>query len=129
VYVAADIYRLPFVHGLFDAATMIRTLHHMADAPRALAGVRDALAPGATFVLEFANKLNESHLALLAGRRAWSPFDLAPVEFAELISISSAPYETGWLTWASRGKNLTVSHFRIGLGAWRRQPRWSSWTR
>src|SRR5690242_7758145 len=31
-YVAADIYRLPFTAGLFDGATMIRTLHHMADA-------------------------------------------------------------------------------------------------
>jgi len=31
VYVAADIYKLPFVRGLFDGATMIRTLHHMAD--------------------------------------------------------------------------------------------------
>src|SRR5450759_5273303 len=28
IYVAADIYRLPFVVGLFDASTMIRTLHH-----------------------------------------------------------------------------------------------------
>jgi ubiquinone/menaquinone biosynthesis C-methylase UbiE len=36
IYVAADVYRLPFVDGLFDAATMIRTLHHMADAPKAL---------------------------------------------------------------------------------------------
>ncbi|MGC8855860.1 MAG: class I SAM-dependent methyltransferase, partial [Anaerolineae bacterium] len=27
LYVAADIYRLPFVDGVFDAATMIRTLH------------------------------------------------------------------------------------------------------
>ena len=35
-YVAADIYRLPFVDGLFDGATMIRTLHHMADAPKAI---------------------------------------------------------------------------------------------
>ena len=34
IYVAADIYHLPFVGGVFDAATMIRTLHHMADARR-----------------------------------------------------------------------------------------------
>ena len=40
IYVAADIYRLPFVDGLFDAATMIRVLHHMADAPAALGQVR-----------------------------------------------------------------------------------------
>src|SRR4030042_6237062 len=35
LYVAANIYRLPFVPALFDAATMIRTLHHLADAPLA----------------------------------------------------------------------------------------------
>ncbi|HPO57688.1 MAG TPA: class I SAM-dependent methyltransferase, partial [Anaerolineaceae bacterium] len=39
-YVAADVYRLPFAPGLFDGATMIRTLHHMADARRALDQVR-----------------------------------------------------------------------------------------
>src|SRR5512137_1463748 len=48
-YVAADIYRLPFVEGLFDGATMIRTLHHMADAPKALSQVRQVLQSGATF--------------------------------------------------------------------------------
>src|SRR5690606_11573578 len=41
IYVASDAYRLPFVDGLFDAATMIRVLHHMADAPKALGQVRN----------------------------------------------------------------------------------------
>jgi ubiquinone/menaquinone biosynthesis C-methylase UbiE len=36
IFVVADVYRLPFVQGLFDAVTMIRVLHHMADAPQAL---------------------------------------------------------------------------------------------
>src|SRR5512134_57880 len=58
IYVAADAYRLPFIPGLFDAATMIRTLHHMADAPRALGQVRNVLAGEGVFILEFANKLN-----------------------------------------------------------------------
>src|SRR5512145_3207345 len=58
IYVAADIYRLPFRSRQFDAATMIRTLHHMADAPRALGQVQNVLQPGAVFILEFANKLN-----------------------------------------------------------------------
>ena len=44
-YVAADIYHLPFMPGVFDGATMIRTLHHMADARRALDQVRAALQP------------------------------------------------------------------------------------
>ena len=41
IFVAADVYRLPFVDGLFDTATMIRTLHHLADAPEALRQVRE----------------------------------------------------------------------------------------
>ena len=55
-YVAANVYRLPFAPGAFDAATMIRVIHHMADAPAALRQVRAALADGGAFVLEFANK-------------------------------------------------------------------------
>src|ERR1041385_4980006 len=58
IYVAADVYRLPFIDGLFDAATMIRVLHHMADAPKALNQVKNGLSSGGIFILEFANKLN-----------------------------------------------------------------------
>jgi ubiquinone/menaquinone biosynthesis C-methylase UbiE len=70
IYVAADVYRLPFVAGLFDAATMIRTLHHMADAPKALGQIRNVLEAGGVFILEFANKLNlkRSFVTCLAGR-------------------------------------------------------------
>jgi len=39
-YVAADVYHLPFVTGLFDAATMNGTLHHMAEPRQALEQVR-----------------------------------------------------------------------------------------
>ena len=74
VFVAADIYRLPFVPGLFDAATMIRTLHHMADAPLALRQIRQVLQPGGTFILEFANKRNlKAVLRYLLRRQSWSP--------------------------------------------------------
>ncbi len=85
IYVAADIYRLPFVAGLFDAATMIRTLHHMSDAPKALAQVHGVLASNATFILEFANKRNLKAIARFAlGRQEWNPFTPEPVEFAKL---------------------------------------------
>ncbi len=84
-YVAADVYRLPFAPGLFDAATMIRVLHHLAEAPAALAQVRAVLQPQAAFILEFANKQNLKAIARWAlGRQRWSPFDPAPVEFAAL---------------------------------------------
>src|SRR5512139_3606908 len=80
IYVAADAYLLPFVSGLFDAATMIRTLHHMADAPAALAQVRRVLQPRGTFILEFASKRNlKAILRYLTKRQDWSPFTPEPV--------------------------------------------------
>ena len=118
VYVAADIYRLPFVDSLFDGATMIRTLHHMANAPQALAQVRRVLQPQATFILEYANKLNlKAILRYLLGRQSWSPFALEPVEFAAL-NFDFHPQEVrNWLAESGfqPNKTLSVSHFRIGI--------------
>jgi ubiquinone/menaquinone biosynthesis C-methylase UbiE len=117
IYVAADAYRLPFVDGLFDAATMIRTLHHMADAPAALAQVRSVLNPGGIFILEFANKLNlKSILRYWLRRQAWSPFDLQPVEFTALNFDFHPKAVRGWLRRLGFAveRTLTVSHFRVG---------------
>ncbi len=118
IYVAADIYRLPFVDGLFDGATMIRTLHHMADAPRALAQVRNVLRFGAVFVLEFANKQNlKAILRWLLHRQGWNPFAPEPVEFVELNFDFHPGTVRNWLTEIGFRveKTLTVSHFRMGL--------------
>ena len=68
IYVAANVYRLPFVSRLFDAATMIRTLHHLADTRLALSQVHQVMQPGATFILEFANKHN---IALADAAARW----------------------------------------------------------
>ncbi len=118
VYAAADAYRLPFADSLFDAATMIRTLHHMADAPRALVQAARVLQPGGIFLLEFANKRNlKAILRWLARRQAWNPFDLEPVEFAPLNfdfhpqTIFAWLDEAGFTIEAKR----TVSHFRLAL--------------
>lgn len=118
IYVAADAYRLPFVDGLFDAATMIRALHHMAEAPRALGQVRNVLRSGGIFILEFANKLNlKAILRYGLGRQRWSPFTPEPVEFAKLNFDFHPRAVRGWL--AELGfhieRTLTVSHFRIGF--------------
>jgi ubiquinone/menaquinone biosynthesis C-methylase UbiE len=121
IFVAADVYRLPFVDGLFDGATMIRTLHHMADAPKALGQVRNVLQPGATFILEFASKLNgKAILRYWLGRQAWSPFTLEPVEFAELNFDFHPKAVREWLQDIGFRieKTLTVSHFRIALLKW-----------
>ena len=117
-YVAADIYRLPFMPASFDGATMIRTLHHMADARKALDQVRQALQTNAAFILEFANKKNlKSILRYALGRQHWSPFSPEPVEFAPLnFDFHPATVRT-WLQLAgfTVERTLTVSHYRIGL--------------
>jgi SAM-dependent methyltransferase len=117
-YVAADIYHLPFEPGLFDAATMIRTLHHMAEPLQALQQVREVLSPKATFILEFANKRNVKAIArYLLRRQAWNPFSLESVEFTELNFDFHPSAVRDWLKLSSFTieKQLTVSHFRMGL--------------
>jgi ubiquinone/menaquinone biosynthesis C-methylase UbiE len=118
IYVAADIYRLPFVDSLFDATTMIRTLHHMADAPAALRQVRKVLRPGATFILEYANKRNLKAILRYALRlQTWDPFILEPIEFAPLNFDFHPRAVRGWLreTGFKLEKILAVSHFRVGI--------------
>lgn len=118
IYVAANVYRLPFVPGLFDAATMIRVLHHMEDAPRALAQIREAMQQEAIFVLEFANKQHlKAIFRYLFHRQAWSPFSLEPVEFIELNfdfhpkavqqTLESLDFQIQ--------RRLAVSYFRLGF--------------
>lgn len=118
IYVAADIYRLPFRDRQFDAATMIRALHHMADAPKALSQIRNVLRSNAVFILEFANKLNfKSILRYWLGRQSWSPFTLEPVEFVKLNFDFHPKAIRNWLSdlGFSIERTLTVSHFRLGL--------------
>ncbi len=114
-YVVGDVYSLPFAPGAFDAATMIRVLHHMVDPQRALGQVRGALVPGGVFVLEYANKRNlKAILRWALGRQEWNPFEPQGVEFAELNfdfhprAVSAWLREAGFLV----GRRLSVSHFR-----------------
>jgi len=116
LYVAADIYHLPFAPAVFDAATMIRTLHHMADAPLALRQVGQCLQPGAAFILEFASKQNlKAILRYWLKRQSWSPFSREPVEFTELNFDFHPAAVRGWLAAAGFQveRQLTVSHYRI----------------
>lgn len=118
IYVKADFYKMPFVSGLFDTVTMVRTLHHAVDAPAVLKGVASILAPSGAFVLEFANKHNLKALArYLLGRQDWSPFDRDPIEFIEL----NFDFHPRWI-WQQlaacglqRETVRTVSHYRMGL--------------
>jgi SAM-dependent methyltransferase len=117
-FIAADIYHLPFTHGLFDGATMIRTLHHMAQPRLALDQVRRVLRPGAAFILEYANKRNlKSILRYALKRQSWSPFSPEPVEFAPLNFDFHPDTVRTWmkLSGFAIDRQLTVSHFRIGF--------------
>lgn len=118
IYVAADVYRLPFINGLFDTATMIRVLHHMADAPKALGQVKDVMRQDGVFILEYANKLNlKAILRYLLGRQKWNPFSLEPIEFMKLNFDFHPKAIRSWLE--NLGfrieKTLTLSYFRVGL--------------
>jgi SAM-dependent methyltransferase len=118
IYVVADVYRLPFVDGLFDAATMIRVIHHIADVPLALAHIHAVMQPAGVFILEYANKLNlKAILRHALGRQDWNPYTLDPVEFVELNfnfhprAIREGLAEAGFAV----RRQLSVSHFRIPL--------------
>jgi len=117
-YVAANVYQLPFAPGAFDAAMMIRVMHHLVDAPAALKEIRAALAPGATFVAEYANKQNVKAIArYLLRQQSWSPFAPEPVEFVKLNFDFHPRAMRQWLAEAGFiiERQRTVSHFRSGL--------------
>ncbi|MGE5124495.1 MAG: methyltransferase domain-containing protein [Acidobacteriaceae bacterium] len=118
IYVAADIYNLPFATGLFDTATMIRTLHHMADPRAALQQARQVLQSGATFILEYANKQNlKAILRYLTKKQTWSPFSLESVEFEKLNYDFHPRMVRRWLeeTGFMLQQQLTVSYLRLGI--------------
>ena len=116
LFIAADVYNLPFVSGLFDGATMIRTLHHMAEPQLALDQVARVMRPEGIFILEFANKRNlKAMLRYFLGKQSWSPYTTDPVEFAELNfdfhprAVRRYLHQAGF----NIEKQLSVSHFRI----------------
>jgi ubiquinone/menaquinone biosynthesis C-methylase UbiE len=118
LFVVADIYRLPFKDQIFDSATMIRVLHHMADTKAAIKQIRNVLSPGATFILEFANKRNlKAILRYVFHQQTWNPFTSDPIEYTPLNfdfhprTIFSLLTEMNFII----EKKLTVSHFRIKL--------------
>lgn len=145
VYVVADVYRLPFVRGAFDAATMIRVIHHLAEAPAALRQIHAALQPGGTFILEFANKRNLKAVARwLLRRQTWNPFTPEPVEFVPLNfdfhprTMQTWVREAGFAIEARRAlsylrlpwlKRLAPTRLLVTLDGWL-QPtgQWTQWS-
>jgi SAM-dependent methyltransferase len=118
LYVAGNIYEMPFAPGVFDTLLMVRVLHHMQDVPAALAAVRNIMKRGGIFLLEFANKQNLKAIGRwLLRRQSWSPFADEPVEFVELHYDFHPRYIREKLEQASfkPGRMLTVSHYRMAL--------------
>lgn len=116
IYVAADVYSLPFVYGLFDTATMIRVIHHMAEPAKALAQIRQVLQTNGSFVLEYANKRNlKAILRYWIGKQGWNPFDQTSVEFVPLNFDFHPKAMRRWLheNQFEVERQLTVSHFRM----------------
>jgi len=117
-YVAANLYEMPFAAGAFDTAVMVRVLHHLTDVPGAMRAIQWILRPGATFVLEYANKRNlKAILRYLLRRQTVSPFALEPWEFAPLnlnfhpAFVEKSLTDTGFHI----ERQLAVSHFRIAF--------------
>lgn len=118
IYVAADVYRLPFVNCLFDGATMIRVIHHIVEPSLALRQIHRVMQKGCTFILEFANKQNlKAILRYGLGRQNWSPFTPEPVEFVTLNFNFHPKFIRRLLKEENFDlqRQLTVSHFRIAL--------------
>lgn len=116
IYVAADAYHMPFQPGVFDGASMIRTIHHMSDVPMALNQVRRVLAPHGRFVLEHANMRNLKAMIRYALRKQdWSPYSHVPVEFVELNFDFHPQYMVDALMTAGFDvkKRIPVSFFRL----------------
>jgi SAM-dependent methyltransferase len=118
VYVAANFYAMPFADGAFDAAMMVRVMHHVEKVPALLGEVARILTGGGVYVLEFASKRNLKAILRYALRRQpWSPFDPEPHEFVEM----NYNFHPDWMqqrlgeAMFHVKRTLTVSHFRQPL--------------
>ena len=117
-YAAANWYSLPFADGAFDTVVSVRVLHHAEDLPALMREIARVLAPGGTYVLEFANKRNLKAILRFALRRQrWDPFALEPVEYHPM----HWDFHPRWMRELlirlgfSIERTLTVSHFRAGF--------------
>jgi SAM-dependent methyltransferase len=116
IYVAADLYGMPFVDSLFDTTVTVRVLHHVRDIPAAFREIQRVLKPGGVYVLEYANKCHfKAILRYLLGRQSWSPFAPEPYEFVEL----NYDFHPAWMearlmeAGFAIGRELAVSSLRL----------------
>lgn len=118
IFVAADLYRLPFADNALDTALTIRVLHHVADIPKAFAEISRAVRPHGTYLTDFANKRHLKALFkyYLGRNNGVNPYALEPYEFVKLNFDYHPEYireklnAVDFAIRATRG----VSLFRIG---------------
>ncbi|MEM7131425.1 MAG: class I SAM-dependent methyltransferase [Chloroflexota bacterium] len=118
VFVAGNIYDLPFASGVIDTLVMVRVMHHLVNVPQALEQLYRVLHKDSYAVLEYANKRNlKSILRWVIGKQSWSPFDKMPYEFVEL----NFDFHPEWMQeqiceigFTTRQRHA-VSHFRLPL--------------
>jgi SAM-dependent methyltransferase len=109
---------MPFAPDQFDAAMMVRVMHHVANVQAFLSEMARVLAGGSTFVVEHANKRHLKAILRYALRRqAWNPFTPEPYEFVEM----NFDFHPDWIrarlaeAMFHVKRTLTVSHFRLPL--------------
>ena len=113
VFVAGNVYSLPFVDGILDTLVMVRVMHHLADVPHALSELKRVMHKQSTAVVEYANKRNmKALLRWWSKRQAWSPHGLEPIEFVKL----NFDFHPTWMAKRlSEAEQLAVSHLLLGL--------------
>ncbi len=118
IYVAANLYNLPFVDNLFSTTVTVRVLHHVQGVPAAFCEIRRVLIPFGHYILEYANKCHlKAILRYVLRRQQWNPLALEPVEFVKL----NYDFHPAWMearlreTGFAIERQLTVSHFRHPL--------------
>ncbi|MEZ4673581.1 MAG: class I SAM-dependent methyltransferase [Caldilineaceae bacterium] len=118
IFVAGNIYQLPFATGILDSLVMVRVMHHLANVPAALQQLTRVLHSQSVAVLEYANKRNiKAIVRWLFGKQPWSPFEPLPVEFVEL----NFDFHPAWMRTQVNQAALdiqnqwAVSHFRLPL--------------
>jgi ubiquinone/menaquinone biosynthesis C-methylase UbiE len=84
-YYEASIYDLPFPEGHFDAAVMIRVLHHLGEPDRALRQIHRVLKNGGRFVFNFSNKRNLKRIGQFMLGRAKNPFTREMEEYSTAL--------------------------------------------
>ena len=116
VFVAGNIYDLPFATSVLDTLVMVRVMHHLADVPSALEQLKRVMNNDGIGILEYANKRNlKAILRWAAQRQDWSPFDSLPIEFVKL----NFDFHPKWMSTQLDQvgyhcmQRLAVSHFRL----------------